>query len=222
MKHCSKNRGGGQFLGFTPAFTLAEVLITLGVIGVVAAITIPMLIQNYKKYIVETRLKHFYTTFNQAFKLAESEFGDWHNWEFNKEKPVYYYVKDYMQLAKVEHKNDRNYYYLFDGSGYYPVYDENSQFPQEFQYIYCPFGIKKCDKTGVERFYFNFNRGAWNSYHFKNPIETNAHGWNGKYADLYDKNSNFGCYVGVKKPNFCSTIIMLNGWKIPKDYPFKF
>ena len=31
------------------AFTLAEVLITLGIIGVVAALTIPTLIANYKK-----------------------------------------------------------------------------------------------------------------------------------------------------------------------------
>ena len=32
-------------------FTLAEVLITLGIIGVVAAMTIPTLISNYKKQI---------------------------------------------------------------------------------------------------------------------------------------------------------------------------
>lgn len=31
------------------AFTLAEVLITLGIIGVVAAITLPTLIANYQK-----------------------------------------------------------------------------------------------------------------------------------------------------------------------------
>ena len=31
------------------AFTLAEVLITLGIIGVVAAMTIPTLISNYQK-----------------------------------------------------------------------------------------------------------------------------------------------------------------------------
>lgn len=31
------------------AFTLAEVLITLGVIGVVAAITIPSIVQNQQK-----------------------------------------------------------------------------------------------------------------------------------------------------------------------------
>ena len=38
------------------AFTLAEVLITLGIIGVVAAITIPSLVTNYQKHVVETGL----------------------------------------------------------------------------------------------------------------------------------------------------------------------
>ena len=35
-----------KFAAFKSAFTLAEVLITLGVIGVVAAMTIPTLITN--------------------------------------------------------------------------------------------------------------------------------------------------------------------------------
>ena len=35
------------FLSGFQAFTLAEVLITLGIIGIVAAITVPTLIQNY-------------------------------------------------------------------------------------------------------------------------------------------------------------------------------
>lgn len=38
------------------AFTLAEVLITLGIIGIVAAMTIPTLINNYQKKITVTRL----------------------------------------------------------------------------------------------------------------------------------------------------------------------
>ena len=37
-------------------FTLAEVLITLGIIGVVAAMTIPTLIHNYKAKEMRTRL----------------------------------------------------------------------------------------------------------------------------------------------------------------------
>ena len=38
-------------------FTLAEVLITLGIIGVVAALTMPMLIQNYKNRVYVNQLK---------------------------------------------------------------------------------------------------------------------------------------------------------------------
>ena len=50
----------------SPAFTLAEVLITLGIIGVVAAMTIPTLINNYQKTQYVTGLKKAYTQFNQV------------------------------------------------------------------------------------------------------------------------------------------------------------
>ena len=38
------------------AFTLAEVLITIGIIGIVAALTLPTLIGNYRKSAVENKL----------------------------------------------------------------------------------------------------------------------------------------------------------------------
>ena len=40
-------------------FTLAEVLITLGIIGIVAAMTLPSLLGNWKKKTIEARLKNF-------------------------------------------------------------------------------------------------------------------------------------------------------------------
>lgn len=46
----------------TKAFTLAEVLITLGIIGVVAAMTIPTLMSNVQKHTYVVALKKFYTT----------------------------------------------------------------------------------------------------------------------------------------------------------------
>lgn len=49
-------------------FTLAEVLITLGVIGVVAAMTIPTLISNYQKRQYVTQLKKDYSLFQQGLK----------------------------------------------------------------------------------------------------------------------------------------------------------
>ena len=52
-------------------FTLAEVLITLGIIGVVAAMTIPNLISNYSKHIVESNLKETYSILQQTLKFTE-------------------------------------------------------------------------------------------------------------------------------------------------------
>lgn len=39
------------------AFTLSEVLITLGIVGIVAALTIPGLLANYRKKVLASRLK---------------------------------------------------------------------------------------------------------------------------------------------------------------------
>lgn len=50
------------------AFTLAEVLITLGVIGVVAALTMPSLIANYKKQVYVTQLKKSISTIEQGLQ----------------------------------------------------------------------------------------------------------------------------------------------------------
>lgn len=44
-------------------FTLAEVLITLGIIGIVAALAMPSLIQNHRKQVIETRLAKFASTY---------------------------------------------------------------------------------------------------------------------------------------------------------------
>ena len=48
------------------AFTLAEVLITLGIIGVVAAMTIPTLISNFQKRAWETILKEDYALVSEG------------------------------------------------------------------------------------------------------------------------------------------------------------
>ena len=57
------------------AFTLAEVLITLGIIGVVAAMTMPSLIQNHRKTVVISKLKKMSSTLSQAYQAATEDIG---------------------------------------------------------------------------------------------------------------------------------------------------
>lgn len=52
------------------AYSLAEVLITLGIIGVVAALTIPSTISQYNKKVWTTSLKKAYSTATQACNQA--------------------------------------------------------------------------------------------------------------------------------------------------------
>ena len=64
------------------AFTMAEVLITLGIVGIIAALTIPQLIAGYQKKETTTRLKRTYTLIQQAIQLAEQENGEFQYWDF--------------------------------------------------------------------------------------------------------------------------------------------
>ena len=62
------------------AFTLAEVLITLGIIGVVAALTLPSVIQNYREQQTVAKLKKIYSILNQAMISAVNEYGTLDTW----------------------------------------------------------------------------------------------------------------------------------------------
>lgn len=62
------------------AFTLAEVLITLGIIGIVAALTIPALIQQQQDKATVTALKKAFTNFSQAYTLAVQNNGTPETW----------------------------------------------------------------------------------------------------------------------------------------------
>lgn len=107
------------------AFTLSEVLITLGIIGLVAALTIPTLFSKYRQRTVETRLLKFYSASNQAVKLSELENGQrefWPKCETLEACKEWYnkYLNNYLKTIKVEHTtlNTRpvNIAYFADGS----------------------------------------------------------------------------------------------------------
>ncbi|MCD7879341.1 MAG: type II secretion system GspH family protein [Candidatus Gastranaerophilales bacterium] len=55
------------------AFTLAEVLITLVIIGIIAAVTVPTLMANHQKQETAAKLKKFYSTLSNAVRLAQIE-----------------------------------------------------------------------------------------------------------------------------------------------------
>ncbi len=57
------------------AFTLAEVLITLGIIGVVASLTLPSIVHNVQKVILKDQFKRAYSNFYNAIKYTQAQNG---------------------------------------------------------------------------------------------------------------------------------------------------
>ena len=64
-------------------FTLAEVLITLVIIGVIAAMTIPTLINKTDKQEFVSRFKKNYASFSQALNLAQAQNGLLTGWDWS-------------------------------------------------------------------------------------------------------------------------------------------
>lgn len=62
-------------------FTLAETLITLVIVGIIAALTIPALIAKYQEQETITRLKSTYSILSQALKMAEIHNGKIQTWD---------------------------------------------------------------------------------------------------------------------------------------------
>ncbi len=83
-------------------FTLSEVLITLGIIGVVAAITIPGLITNYRKHVAATTLEKSISTLNQTIKLSENENGELETWDKSlpQEEFIDKYFRPYIKIMQ--------------------------------------------------------------------------------------------------------------------------
>ena len=98
------------------AFTLAEILITLGIIGVVAAMTIPNLITAHQKKTASAALKRAVSTINQAIRLSEEENGEVEIWDKTLEPKEFInrYFAPYIKISKICNNNQE--------CGYNPTY----------------------------------------------------------------------------------------------------
>ncbi len=211
-------------------FTLAEVLITLGVIGVVAAMTIPTMMTNYAKHRTETKLVKFYSTINQALRLSVAENGTPEGWIISGKTYSYAenveFLKTYIS-PYLKHGAYRDCTYagqigvcmaLFDGGDLWFSIDSQGG---DISYIIC--GIDKLNKDNVTHnmFRFQFSKvsglgdNVTNSTDF---IEPYVYGWDKQREHLIG--SQHGCQKGTLQSWYCSKLIEQNGWKIPGDYPW--
>ena len=212
-----------------PAFTLAEVLITLGVIGVVAGVTLPTLIQNHQKNVTVNRLKVTYSTIYNAFKRAEVDYGDMKNWQMEEDPEQFAekYLKPYLKIADefdneaITYKmlngqissNGRVYkhYMLSNGAGFSLAYCSACR-PVEMTVMLDINGLGEPNRIGFDAFNFKFTEG--NGFQpgcisrDREVLKTGVSSWTDK------------CSVD-NGGNCCGALIIADGWKISDDYPWK-
>lgn len=226
-------------------FTLAEVLITLGIIGIIAALTIPNVIAGYKKKTVETRLAKLYSSINNAIKLSESDNSDCKYWEWgdiNNHRDADFienwwkkYMNNYMPYV-IASKKESQASNSASGNGGYKIYfkDGSALRVEAMQGSYARFVLfpeaklntkfsqgtlyfyKKSEKAGIDYFMFIIYPTR------KCSIVPLATSTNNTHEGLITK-----CYTDYKGETLsyggaCAQLILENGWKIPDDYPLKF
>lgn len=117
------------------AFTLAEVLITIAIIGVVAAMTIPTLIQDYKEKVTITKVKKMYSTLTNAYQLYSAENGPIGNIPLTEDgaKQAFEIFKPYLKIAndcgtKGQECIYNGNYKILDGTSWYNYNIDNKYY----------------------------------------------------------------------------------------------
>ncbi|MBR6099321.1 type II secretion system protein [bacterium] len=224
-------------------------LITLGIIGIVAALTMPTIMQNVRKVIVVNKLKTNVATFQNALRMAESKHGELHEW----------------LTCGTQQEGEEN----FQGNCTKRVFEE--YFAPEFKVL------KVCDNTNMNVCWTApkaLNGDSLNGNTNNNPKAigfvlangTSCYMWVGNvtttephiqiYFDIDGKDRGvnrvgadvFGVIAksserrgftlwdndadpkslcsktstDAKNGQGCGVLIYQNGWEIPKDYPISF
>ena len=213
------------------AFTLAEVLITLGVIGVVAAMTLSTVINKYQKQVTVSKLKKFYTQVKLIETRLVADFGnlDYVTASFYPDGDavvINKYFLPYLGIAKICEK-DCPYKYvdrtgeLKDASNYRGFYTKDGVlvFISEYHigynwdttiiwdaYLIDINGSSAPNKLGRDVFIAEFQ------------INNFLRG--GAKSSLLMFTPNVGYTCRADRRDGCFAKIVQDGWQIKDDYPW--
>ena len=220
-------------------FTLAETLITLGIIGVVAAITIPMIITKYQKQVTVEKLKKMYNNMNSIMQMAVNDNGDMSTWDFSEQSLLnansnFYktYINSYLKTIK------RNRNHINNSSYTTCIYNIHGNILfQDASWQILP------DGTSIALFNNSGGGYFWIFTDITGPKRPNRLGKDIFMMDLDVEHNKvrFECescndslimstsssYYGCNKMSLsgfaggnCGAKILKDGWKISDDYPW--
>ena len=226
--------------GKSGAFTLAEVLVTLGVIGLVAAMTIPNLLTNFKKRETVTKVKAAYSIFSQAVKMSTEENGEISGWDVSNETLVVEkYILPYMTgVTKIKGSMHKYLMRTLSSQGDVP---RNRYYDWSWNLIKYPIYVMQ---NGMYFTYSNANDGYPTIVvDINGSGKPNIMGIDG-FAFWLDMESSSVVPAGSKysrekligggpvrvcrrddswqyyRGGYCAALMQKDGWTISKDYPW--
>ena len=231
------------------AFTLAEVLITLGIIGVVAAITMPIVIQNYRKQTLETKLKADVSILQQAIVRSAVDNGTPDSWglEDNSANTFEIYIKPYLNVVgecngsvnnpdnpcnSTVYNLDQSKYTQYNNRYFLPNDSSimfragGTGFKSQRRGIFMVIPKNKKEKLIVGKNAFPFNLIVQDNVKYK--VTSSQDYFNSSFGTYYSKAklielcTQASTSYGYTFGIACSYLLESNTWKFPNDYPIKF
>lgn len=224
-----------------PAFTLAETLITLGIIGVVAAMTIPNLITEHQKRVTVTRLQHAISVMNQSYRLAFDEVGEASPKEIYSmggEAFVGKYWSPYLKISNIcnkhtdcGYKNRKPFRYSNGNKAPQAVStlkDDVIWFQTIEGFVYAVYYYKQSDTANAGFMYVDITGGSGPNI-FGRDVFILARVIDGEKGgsimpfgyNLSTDQVNKSCTKGGNNStNCCAEKIRRAGWQIDKSYPW--
>lgn len=222
------------------AFTLAEVLITLGIIGVVAALTMPALIGNYRKVQTVTKLKKAYSSLQQSVQMSQFKYGDIANWDWTLDAEEFFkfYLSSNLSVIKFCSNGDNTCWsedgaFMLSGGKYYDSPLTNGWIKmilsdgtfialqkQDNNHIHLNLdlnGSVRPNTLGIDIFVMTLT---------SNSLKDSIHNISNAGLFMYGHGltENELKSAGCSKSStglMCGEKILMDGWDIKDDYPWK-
>lgn len=190
-------------------FSLAEVLIIIGIIGIIAGISFPVIQQKIKRRMATVHLKRFYSMMKQMLLLAEQDYGTPNTWKVRESCTNFIatYITPYIKGAKGKSGCTL---YFDDGSSL--TFDDNRLYCMDITYDVN--ADKLPNKVGYDKFIFLFCAPP--------HIEWCPDYGFCSYRHQTEKdNRSYLRRMCSVSPPFCSALLEYDRWEFLSDYPYK-
>lgn len=230
---------------FYKGFTLAEVLITLGIIGIVAAMTLPALVGNYQKKVTTERIKKAYSEMLNVIKLSEAFNGEIKDWDFHLSTNLKENTRLFNEKYLLPYFKNLNYCddghswkcgmpvsgdglnYIFNNGVGFSILVHPTNANRKISALIDVNGPQKPNVIGKDVFYYElidnkFLPYGWNESYTRADLINGIDSTAGKMACRASRDTD----TDIEKNNkynlyMCPALLLMDGWVIKDDYPWK-